>query len=75
VSRLQLAVTSLVSAVAFFWMALRAMNLELREKPPASRAGLSIEQRRQKVRTGMWIAVAGGCFAVLGALYFALISD
>ena len=74
-SRLPLAATFLISAIGFFWMALLAKVLKLREKPPTSRAWLSMEERRRKVRIGMWIAIACACLSVLGAVYFALISD
>jgi hypothetical protein len=60
---------SVVGAVAFFTFTVRLRHLRVSEKPPASRAGLSIEQRQQKIRMASWISFSCGCLMLALAAY------
>jgi hypothetical protein len=46
-------------------------NFKVREKPPASRAGLSIEERQRKITIGRWIVFASGWVLLGGAFLLA----
>jgi hypothetical protein len=67
------AVVCLIGAVMWFVFALRLRNFKVREKPPASRAGLSLEQRQKKIKRATWIAFALGWLMLAAGLFFARI--
>ncbi|PYX75136.1 MAG: hypothetical protein DMG78_05050 [Acidobacteria bacterium] len=60
-----------LGAISWFGMGLWLRSFRVRSKPPASRAHLSLEQRQQRIRMGSWIAFAGACFFVIGAILLA----
>ena len=57
-----------LGAIANFSLAIALRNFKVPTRPPASRAGLTIEQRQRKITIGRWLLVAGGCVMVAGAL-------
>jgi len=64
----------LMGAGASFYLTVRLWNLKLRERPPASRAHLSLEQRQHKVRIGTWIVFAMGWMYLAGAILLSTFS-
>jgi hypothetical protein len=62
-------VVSLISAIGFFSLTVRLRHFKVREKPPVSRADLSVEERQQKIKIARWICFAGGCFSLAGAFF------
>lgn len=58
------AAVSLIGAIAFFNFAVKLRHFEVREKPPASGARVSREERQRKVQIGRWICLprAGSCW-------------
>jgi predicted lysophospholipase L1 biosynthesis ABC-type transport system permease subunit len=61
----------LVGAVGDFWLWLWLRKFRVRERPPASRIGLSVEERQRKVTIGSRIAFASGWFFLAGAVFLA----
>jgi hypothetical protein len=61
-------VVYLVGAVADFFLWAKLRHFKVREKPPTSRAGLSVEERQQKIRVGARIVFASAWFFLFGAL-------
>ncbi len=59
----------IVGAAVDFVVWVRLRNFKVRQKPPASRAGLSIEGRQRKVTIGRWIIFASGWFFLAGAVF------
>ena len=57
---------SFIGAVSWFWMTAKLRRFKVPEKPPASRAHLSQEERQRKVVIGSWIAFAVACVFLLG---------
>jgi hypothetical protein len=62
------AVVCLIGAVVWFLFAFWLRSFKVREKPPASRAGLSLEERQKKIKIAMWIAFALGWFMLAAGL-------
>lgn len=60
-----------LGAISWFWMSLWLRIFKVRSRPPALRAHLSLEQRQQRIRIGSWIAFAGACVFVVGAILIA----
>jgi hypothetical protein len=61
----------LIGAASMFWTTITLRNFKVRNKPPASRAHLSLEERKQKFRMASWFAFGLGCFFVFGAILIA----
>ena len=55
-----------IGAVSWFWLTGKLRRFKVSEKPPASRAHLSREERQRKVVVGSWIAFAGACIFLVG---------
>jgi hypothetical protein len=65
------AAVSLVGAIGSFSLAAKLRHFKLREKPPASRAHLSMDERQRTFRIGRWILFANGWLMLAGALILA----
>jgi hypothetical protein len=61
---------SLVGAIIHFAYTVKLRRFKVSEKPPASRAHLSVEQRQQKIVIGSWISFAIGCVFLVAAIVF-----
>jgi len=61
-------------AVASFWATMWLRKFNVREKPPAYRSHLSLEERQKKIRIASWIAFGMGCVYVIGAVILALLT-
>jgi hypothetical protein len=61
------AVVSLIGAIAFFNFAVKLRHFKVQEKPPASRAHVSLEERQRKVQIERWTCFAAGWFRLAGA--------
>jgi len=61
-------VVCIVGAFVDFVIWLRLRNFRVREKAPASRAGLSIEERQRKVTVATWIIFGLGWIMLVGAV-------
>ncbi len=64
-------VVCLIGAIANFALGAKLRHFRVREKPPASRAGLSLEERQRKITIARRIVIATAWFMLAGALYFA----
>jgi hypothetical protein len=62
-------VVCIIGAVIDFALWLRLRHFKVREKPPASQAGLSIEERQRKVAIGRWILFASGWAFLVGTVF------
>lgn len=62
-------VVCVVGAIADFGLWVKLRNFRVQEKPPASRAGLSIEERQQRIAVATRIVFASGWFFLAGALF------
>jgi hypothetical protein len=62
------AVVSFVGAITWFVWTVKLRHFKVSEKPPASRAHLSLEERQRKVEIAGWITFAGGCVMLVGAI-------
>jgi len=61
------AVVFLIGAIAFFNFAVKLRHFKVREKLPASRAHVSLEERQRGVQIERWICFAAGWFRLAGA--------
>jgi len=61
-------IVSFIGAVSWFWLTAKLRRFKVREKPPASRAHLSQEERQRKIVVGSWISFAGACVFLVGGL-------
>ena len=61
-------VVCIVGAFVDFVVWLRFRDFKVRQKPSASRVGLSIEERQRKVTIATWIIFCLGWFMLAGAL-------
>lgn len=61
------AVVSLLGGIYSLYFALKLRKLKLSERPPKSRAHMSLEERQRKVQIGAWLCVAGGIVMIAGA--------
>ena len=68
-------VVCLIGAVADFALWAKLRHFRAREKPPASRAGLSLEERQRKIRIGRRVLFALGCFMLAGAVFLAWLAN
>ncbi len=68
-------VVCIVGAFADFVIWLRLRNFKVREKAPASQAGLSIEERQRKVTIATRIIFGLGWFMLAGALFLAWLGN
>jgi hypothetical protein len=57
-----------IGGIADFALWAKLRSFKVREKPPASRAGLSVEERQRKVTIAGSITFASGCFFLAGAI-------
>jgi hypothetical protein len=64
-------VICLVGAVVNLALWVKLGNFRVRAKPPASRAGLSVEERQRKITNGRWIIFASAWVLLGGALLLA----
>ena len=55
-----------IGAVSWFWFTAKLRRFRVPEKPPASCAHLSREERQRKVVVGSWITFAGACVFLVG---------
>jgi hypothetical protein len=69
------AAVSLIGAIAFFNFAVKLRHFKVREKPPASGARVSLEERQRKVQIGRWICFAAGWFMLAGAFLLAWLAN
>jgi hypothetical protein len=58
------AVVFLIGAIAFFNFAVKLRHFKVREKPPASRAHVSLEERQRRVQIERWIWFCRGLVQV-----------
>ena len=68
-------VVSLIGAIASFSLAVKLGHFKVRQKPPASRAHLSPEERQRKVTIGRWILFANGWLMLAGAVLLAWLAN
>ena len=68
-------VVCLIGAVADFALWVKLRHFRVREKPPASRAGLSLEERQRKITIGRRILFASGCLLLAGAVFLAWLAN
>jgi hypothetical protein len=68
-------VVCLIGAVADFALWAKLRHFRVPEKPPASRAGLSPEERQRKVMIGRRILFASGCLLLAGAVFLAWLAN
>jgi hypothetical protein len=61
----------LIAAIGSFSFAFRMRLFKVSEKPPASSAGLSMEQRQRRIRVANWMFFGLGWFWVFAALFLA----
>jgi hypothetical protein len=61
----------LAGAVVDFALWVKLGNFKVREKPPVSRAGLTIEERQRKITIGRWIVFTSGWVLLSGAFLLA----
>lgn len=57
-----------LGAITNFYMAIALRNFKVPARPPASRAGFTIEQRQRKITIGRWLLVTVGCVMIAGAI-------
>ena len=55
-----------IGAVSWFWLTAKLRRFKVPEKPPASRAHLSREERQHKIVVASWIIFAGAWFFLVG---------
>lgn len=60
-----------LGAISWFGMTFWLRSYKVRDKPPASRAHLSLEERQRRIRTVSWIAFGTACVFAIGAILFA----
>jgi len=60
-----------IGALVSFSYAVTLRRFKLSEKPPASRAGLSLEQRQAKIKMASWLCVASGIVMLAEAIFLA----
>ena len=65
----------LIGAVADFALWAKLRHFRVAEKPPASRAGLSLEERQRKITIGRRILFSSACFMLAGALFLAWLAN
>jgi hypothetical protein len=65
----------LIGAAADFVLWAKLRHFRVAEKPPASRAGLSIEERQRKITIGRRILFASGCLMLAGAVFLAWLAN
>jgi hypothetical protein len=68
-------IASPLGSVAFFVQALELRSFKVSEKPPASRAHLSREERQRKIVTARWISFGGGWFMLVAAFVLAWLGN
>ena len=61
------AVVSFAGAVADFYVWAKLRQFKVREKPPASRAGLTVEERPRKITVAARIVFGSAWLLLLGA--------
>jgi hypothetical protein len=61
-------ILSLAGAVADFFVWAKLRHFKVREKSPASRTGLSVEERQRKITVAARIVLGSAWFFLLGAL-------
>jgi hypothetical protein len=64
-------IVCLLGAVPFFSLAIKLRNFKVPAEAPASRVGLSIEERQRKITIAMWLAFSCGCGMFGGAILLA----
>jgi hypothetical protein len=64
-------IVCLVGAVLSFWATAQLRNFKVRNKPPASRAHLSLQERQHKIQIASWISSGMTCLFVVGAILIA----
>ena len=64
-------IVCVLGAISWFWMSVWLRSFKVRDKPPASRAHLSLEERQQRIQMAAWIAFGGACAFVIGAVLLA----
>jgi ABC-type Fe3+ transport system permease subunit len=68
-------IVSALGSVAFFVQALKLRSFKVSEKPPASRAHLSQEERQREIVRGSWISFGGGCLMLVAAFVLAWLGN
>jgi hypothetical protein len=61
----------LMGSIANLWLWLWLREFRVRERPPASRAKLSVEERQRKVTVAKWIIFASIWFYLAAAVFLA----
>jgi len=69
------AVVSVIGAIIFFVYTVKLRHFKVSEKPPASRAHLSREERQRKIVIASWISFASGCVMLVGAIVLAWLGN
>jgi hypothetical protein len=62
-------IVSVIGAIISFAFAVKLRHFRVPERPPASRAGLSVEERQQKIRIASWFSFSCGCLMLALAAY------
>jgi hypothetical protein len=68
-------VVCLIGAAADFALWVKLRHFRVAEKPPGSRAGLSLEERQQKITMGRRVLFASGCLMLGGAAFLAWLAN
>ena len=68
-------IVSFIGAIVFFAFAAKLRHFKVSERPPSSRAGLSVEERQRKIRVATWISFVSGCLMLAGALLIAWLAN
>jgi hypothetical protein len=68
-------VVCLIGAVADFALWAKLRYFRVAEKPPASRPGLSLEERQRKITIGRRVLFASGCLLLAGAVFLAWLAN
>ncbi|HEX4488402.1 MAG TPA: hypothetical protein VH088_19140, partial [Terriglobales bacterium] len=66
---------SLIGSFASFSLGLRLRKFRVSQTPPKSRAGLSREERQQKITTGRRICCGLGVFMLVATFFFAWLAN
>jgi hypothetical protein len=57
-------------AIAFFVLSIKLRKFKVSEKPPVSRASLSLEERQRKIRVAGWLRFFSGLVMLGVAILF-----
>ena len=61
-----------LGSIPLFWFAAKLWNIEVPHDAPPALAGLSLEERKRKMRRSSWLSILAGCISLAIAARFAL---